>query len=261
MEAIKESFGKLKNKSPGLDDLFKANWKESTFSKLHKELVDQSYKPKPAKRIYIPKPNGEMRPISIALSKDKVVQGLLKKALEASWEETFLENFHGFRPKRSCHTAIKVIRHLWAGIKWFIFINIEKAFDFIHYQTLIRILNGDSSYSGPVGTSIDKSTEDLLWKMLRAGYVNIHNLNDWTAYDADDVSASPVSVPQGSTPSSLLCNIFFHPIDVKLSELEKKFTIKKERRRNPEWRKLMDGSSLPQRELEKEIANKYPELK
>jgi hypothetical protein len=70
--------------------------------------------------------------------------------------------------------------------------------------------------------------------MLRAGYVGIHNLNDRTAYDADDVSASPVGVPQGSTPSSLLCNKFFHPIDVKLSELEKKFTIKKERRRNPE---------------------------
>ena len=84
MEAIKESFGKLKNKSPGLDDLVKTNWKASTFSKLHKELVDQSYKPKPAKRIYIPKPNGGMRPISIASSKDKVVQGLLKKALEPS---------------------------------------------------------------------------------------------------------------------------------------------------------------------------------
>jgi RNA-directed DNA polymerase len=168
-----------------------------------------------------------MRPISIVSSKDKVVQGLLKKALEASWEETFLENSHGFRPKRSCYTAIKVIRHLWAGIKWFISIDIEKAFDFIHDQTLICI----------------------------------HNLNDRTAYDADDVSASPVGVPQGSTSSSLLCNIFFHPMDVKLSELEKKFTIKKERRRNPEWRKLMYGSSLPQRELEKEIANKYPKLK
>jgi group II intron reverse transcriptase/maturase len=261
MKAIKESFGKLKNKSPGLDDLVKTNWKESTFSKLHKELVDQSYKPEPVKRIYIPKPNGGMRPISVASSKDKVVQGLLKKALEASWEETFLENSHGFRPKRSCHIALKTIRHLWAGIKWFISIDIEKAFDSIHHQTLIRILKGDSSYSGPVGTSIDKSTEDLLWKMLRAGYVDIHNLNDRTAYDADDVSATPVGVPQGSTLSPLLCNIFFHQIDVKLSAFEKKFTIGKERRRNPEWRKFMKGSSLPQGELEREIANKYPELK
>lgn len=70
--------------------------------------------------------------------------------------------------------------------------------------------------------------------MLRAGYVDIHNLNDRTAYDADDVSATPVGVPQGSTLSPLLCNIFFHQIDVKLLELEKNFTIGKERRPNPE---------------------------
>lgn len=70
--------------------------------------------------------------------------------------------------------------------------------------------------------------------MLRAGYVDIHNLNDRAAYEADDVSATPVGVPQGSTLSPLLCNIFFHQIDVKLLELEKNFTIGKERRPNPE---------------------------
>lgn len=70
--------------------------------------------------------------------------------------------------------------------------------------------------------------------MLRAGYVDIHNLNDRTAYDAEDVSATPLGVPQGSTLSPLLCNIFFHQIDVKLSEAEKEFNIGKERKRNPE---------------------------
>jgi retron-type reverse transcriptase len=70
--------------------------------------------------------------------------------------------------------------------------------------------------------------------MLRAGYVDIHNINDRTAYDAGDVSATPIGVPQGSIISPLFCNIFFHQIDVKLAELEKKFTIGKERRRNPE---------------------------
>ena len=80
--------------------------------KLHKELVDQSYKPKPAKRTCIPKPNAGARLISIALSKDKLVQGLLKKALEASWEATLLRNYHGFRPKKSFYTPLKTIRHL-----------------------------------------------------------------------------------------------------------------------------------------------------
>lgn len=94
--------------------------------------------------------------------------------------------------------------------------------------------------------------------MLRTSYVDIHNLNDRTAYD---VSATPLSVPQASTLSLLLCNIFFHQIDVKLLEAEKEFNIGKEQRRNPEWRKLVKSNSLPQGELEKEVANKYPELK
>jgi retron-type reverse transcriptase len=68
--------------SPGIDGQTKANWKESSFLKLEKDLRSQKYQPKPAKRIYIEKPNNGKRPISIASTRDKVVQMVVKDALE-----------------------------------------------------------------------------------------------------------------------------------------------------------------------------------
>jgi retron-type reverse transcriptase len=91
--------------------------------------------------------------------------------------------------------------------------------------------------------------------------VDIHNLNDRNSYDKDDISATSLGVPQGSILSPLLSNIFFHQIDMKLLELEKKFNIGKHRRRNPEYRSLMEGITFPKGEIEKELANKYPELR
>ncbi len=264
MEALKKSFGNLKKKSPGLDDLVKTNWKESSFIKLHKELTNQSYTPKPTKRIFIAKPNGGMRPISVASSKDKVVQGLLKLALESKWEKVFLEESHGFRPKKSCHTALKTIRHVWSGIKWFISLDTIKAFDKIQHKTLIDILKGDPQYSSPANAHIDKGTEDLIWKMLRSGYVDIYNLNDRTTYDEDDVSETSKGVPQGSILSPLLSNIFFHQIDIKLNELSKEFSVGVKRNTNLEYKRLMDkcsGRVNPIGEVEKELASKYPELR
>lgn len=173
VEAIKKSFGKLKNKNSGIDNIVKSNWKKSTLFKLQKDLVNQSYKPTPAKRIYIPKPDGGVKSLSIASFRDKLVQDLLKSALEPHWEAIFLKNSHGFRPKKSCHTALKIIKHGWARVKWFISIDIEKTFDTIQHQILINILKGNSEFSSPLNAQIDKSTEDLLWKLLRAGYVDI----------------------------------------------------------------------------------------
>jgi retron-type reverse transcriptase len=82
IDELKRGFKKLKNRSPGIDGQTKANWKESSFLKLEKDLRSQKYQPKPAKRIYIEKPNNGKRPISIASTRDKVVQMVVKDALE-----------------------------------------------------------------------------------------------------------------------------------------------------------------------------------
>jgi retron-type reverse transcriptase len=97
--------------------------------KIISQLADGSYKWKPDRRTSVPKADGKRRPISMPNWSDKLVQEVIKMILEAYYEPQFRETSHGFRPNRSCHTALREIKRKWNGVKWFIEGDIKGCFD------------------------------------------------------------------------------------------------------------------------------------
>lgn len=91
----------------------------SRIEKLINSLKDESYQPIPSRRVYIPKKNGKKRPLGIPTFNDKLLQEVVRMILEAIYEGSFDNNSHGFRPKRSCHTALQQIQKSFNGTRWF----------------------------------------------------------------------------------------------------------------------------------------------
>lgn len=188
----------LKNKNfPALDGELKSSVSHDLLKKLHKELKQQKYSPKPSKRIPIEKPNRGRRYLAFSSTRDKIVQAAIVEKLQPTLEQYFLNCSFGFRPQRNCHNALKVIRYQWQNLTWLIKIDIEKTFDKIQHKILLEKLK----------TFCDQSTLELITKLINVGYIDIHNLNDPNRYNK-------VDVPLGSILSPLLCNLYFHDLDV-----------------------------------------------
>src|SRR3954451_8560993 len=115
--------------TPGVDpdntlDGFSLERMERIISK----VKDGSYRFQPARRVYIPKPNGKKRPLGIPNADDKLVQAAVKLVLEQIYEPVFSKNSHGFRPGRSCHTALQHVRNVWTGTVWLVDIDVVGFF-------------------------------------------------------------------------------------------------------------------------------------
>ena len=141
-EMLKDCHDKMDgNKAVGIDGITKEDYGrnlEENLEKLVESLKRKSYKPKPAKRVEIPKDNGKTRPLSIYCYEDKLVQEALRRILEAVFEPHFYDEMMGFRPNRSCHTCLGQIKRVYTGTKWFVEGDIKGCFDNIDHHVLIN---------------------------------------------------------------------------------------------------------------------------
>jgi len=112
------------NMTAGSDGVTLDGFSFQVITDLIASLRDESFQFQPARRIHIPKANGKQRPLGIPSPLDKVVQEVLRLILEAIYDSPhgayFRESSHGFRPNRSCHTALREFSNHWTGVTWII---------------------------------------------------------------------------------------------------------------------------------------------
>ena len=195
----------------------------SRIEKLIVSLKDESYQPIPSRRVYIPKKNGKKRPLGIPTFNDKLLQEVVRMILEAIYEGSFDNNSHGFRPKRSCHTALQQIQKSFNGTRWFIEGDIKGFFDNINHNTLIDILRKRID---------DERFLRLIRKFLNAGFIE-----NWV------FNKTYSGTPQGGIISPILANIYLDQLDTYMREYIQKFNKGKERADNPERVKFEYGKS------------------
>lgn len=172
---------------------------------LHDALMDGSYRPGDIRRVWIPKSSGGQRGLGIPNVVDRVVQEAVRQVLEPLYEPKFHPSSHGFRPGRSCHTAIAEARgHLEDGHEWVADLDLEKFFDRVHHQRLMSRLAQRVS---------DKRLLVLVGRMLKAKVV----MPDGVKVSTDE------GVPQGGPLSPLLSNIVLDELDQELARRGHRF--------------------------------------
>lgn len=200
-----------KGETPGVDQVRIQNIGVGTLTKLGHELKNGKYKPKPVSWLYISKPDGTKRPLGIPTTRDKIVQQALKLILEPQFESSFSDNSHGFRPQRSCHTALNQIRNEWRMVSYFIEIDLVKCFDNLGHKLIL-----ESIYK----KCPDKEIIRVINKMLKCGYVNLNNSSDVNLEQNE-------GIPQGSILSPLLANIVLDNLDKQMEKfIIPKYTIR-----------------------------------
>lgn len=190
---------------------------DERIEKIIMSLRDRSYQPKPARREYIAKKKhnptscgGKKRPLGIQSGDDKLVQEAVKMILESIYEPVFSNKSHGFRPNRSCQTALKQIQDTFTGANWFVEGDIHACFDSFDHHVIIDLLKKRID---------DEAFIQLIWKFLKAGY-----MEQWT------FNRTYSGVPQGSGVSPVLANIYLHELDKFMESYADRFNTEAKRK-------------------------------
>ncbi|MGB3467667.1 MAG: group II intron reverse transcriptase/maturase [Cyclobacteriaceae bacterium] len=183
------------NKAAGVDGETKAKYNENIEDNLDKLLLrmkNQSYKPQPVKRTYIPKGKDGVRPLGIPAYEDKLVQSATANILTAIYEQDFLECSFGYRPNRSAHDALALLSKIVnkPKIEYVVDTDIKGFFDNMSHEWLVKFLEHRIS---------DKNLIRLIQRMLKAG-VTENGIK----------TPTKVGAPQGGSISPILANIYLH---------------------------------------------------
>ena len=196
VELLKDCYFNLaRNKAVGID---KMSWQEynrdldKNLINLVEKLKKKKFKALPAKRVYIPKGNGELRPLGISTIENKIVESGIARILQSIYEQDFLNCSYGFRPKRNTHQALNEIDTIimTQPVNHIVEADIKGFFDNVNHNMLMEFIKRRVK---------DTSLLLLIEKFLKAGYV-----------DNDLLIKTDKGTPQGSILSPLLANIFLH---------------------------------------------------
>ena len=212
LRAYSEIYAKEGNMTPGTDKKTIDGFGYQIIEELMEKLKGERYYPNPVRRTYIPKKDGKMRPLGIPSFQDKLVQEVLKLILESIYEPIFLDSSHGFRERRSCHTALYQIKQKFRGANWFIEGDIKGFFDNMNQEILLSLLQKKIK---------DGRIIELIRRFLDAGYFEFNQVYD-----------SLSGVPQGGIISPVLSNIYLHELDKLMAEIESEINTKPEKKQN-----------------------------
>ena len=192
MECHKDMDGK---KATGIDGVTKEAYGvklEENLENLVNQLKQKAYKPKPARRVEIPKENGKTRPLSIYCYEDKLVQEALRRILEAVFEPHFYDEMMGFRPERNCHKALRMLNSMLEREKtnWVLDADIKGFFDHLDQEWIVKFIESRIK---------DPNIIRIVRRMLKAGI-----MKDMQYEETEEGSG------QGSVCSPIIANIYMH---------------------------------------------------
>lgn len=206
---MNEAFKRVKKKkgSHGIDGLTIDELQEylkEHGEQLRKDILGGTYTPNPVRRVEIPKEDGKKRKLGIPTVIDRVIQQSITQVLSPIFEKTFSDNSFGFRPKRSCHGALKRCQeYINAGYKWAVDIDLASYFDTVNHDKLIGL--------------IYKEVKDIRVISLIRKYLQSGVMENGVVIKTDE------GVPQGGNLSPLLSNIMLNELDKELTKRGLKF--------------------------------------
>jgi len=186
-----------------IDEVRRYLWK--LLPQLSRALVGGEYRPGEVRRVWIPKPGGGKRGLGIPNVVDRLVQQATLRIMQPHFDPSFDNSSHGFRPGRSCHTAIaEAKQYVEEGHGWVVDIDLEKFFDTVNHQRLQAVLERKIK---------DRRIIELIKRMLKARTVMPDGV----------IVRNEEGTPQGGPLSPLLSNIVLDELDAQLRQRGHKF--------------------------------------